>query len=431
MSTIIDKISGSRVTFDVVVSKEKFEEGLTKAFEKKVQEVEVKGFRKGHCPRDVYEKKFGVESLYDEALNIVISDTYYEVVEANNIDVCAYPKIDFDPSKIKRGEDFTYNVKVAVKPVVELGKYLGVEVKKASDLVTDDEVEARINDNLRRNAMLVLKDEQVIENGDTAIFDFEGFADGVAFEGGKAENYELVIGSGQFIPGFEEQMIGMKANETKDINVTFPENYQAENLKGKDARFVVTVHEVKSQELPELNDEFVKEQNIDGVETVNDYRKHLYDEILASKKERNENSMIDELFKNIVANAKYELPEELVNDEAKRFEENTTKQAKQYGLELETYLMYTGTNLEKFREDLKEEAKKSLGFQFVVQEIANKENIVVSKEELESKYAELAKQYNVSIEQAKAGLPEYVVADEVKFRKAIDLVKAQAKVINE
>ena len=426
---VVDKISGSRVTFDVTVSKEKFEDALTKAFEKVVKNVEVKGFRKGHCPREVYEKKFGVESLYEEALNIVVGDTYYEAVEANHIDVCAYPRIDINPANIKRGEDFTYNVKVAVKPEVTLGQYKGIEVERESDLVTDEEINNKIDSDLKRNAMLVVKENQVVENGDTAIFDFEGFVNEVAFEGGKAENYELVIGSGQFIPGFEDQMVGMTAGETKDVLVTFPEAYHSADLAGKEAKFVVTVHEVKTKETVELNDDFVKELELEGVETVEQYKAKIVDDLKKVKNERNENEVTDKLFNAVVANASFELPEELIQEEAKRYEENTTNQAKQYGIDLNTYLQITGSTLEAFRENLKEQATKSLGFQFVVAEIAKQENITVSEEELEAKYQELAKGYNVSLEQAKAGLPVYVVEDEVKFKKAMDLVKAEAKVV--
>ncbi|MFW6273183.1 MAG: trigger factor, partial [bacterium] len=232
MSLKIEKQSGSRVKFDVNVSAEKFEEGLDHAFKIENEKVEIKGFRKGKAPRKVYENKYGIESLYNEAIQYVLQDTYYNAVVDNKIDVVAQPKIDLDPNTITRGEDFTYGVTVAIRPEIKLGDYKNLKVSVVPAKASDSEVEAEIERKLEQNAEMVLKEEGTLEKGDTAVFDFSGSVDGEKFEGGSAENYELEIGSGQFIPGFEEQMIGMKPEEEKEVTVTFPEDYQQESLAG-------------------------------------------------------------------------------------------------------------------------------------------------------------------------------------------------------
>ncbi|MDT8337513.1 MAG: trigger factor, partial [Candidatus Izemoplasmatales bacterium] len=270
---IIDKLSGSRVHFEVNVTKEQFEHGLDHAFEVENEKVTIKGFRKGKAPRNVYESKYGVESLYEEAIQHILQETYYNTVMENEIDVVAQPKIDLDVTKIKRGEDFSYKVTVAVKPEIKLGEYKNLKVELLPVEPSDTEVEAEIGRKLEQNAEMVVKETGAIENGDTVVFDFSGSVDGEKFEGGTAENYELVIGSGSFIPGFEEQMLGMTSEEEKDVVVIFPEDYQEKSLAGKEAVFAVKIHEIKQRIVPTLNEEFVKELNLNGVETVEDYKK--------------------------------------------------------------------------------------------------------------------------------------------------------------
>lgn len=254
---IIDKLSGSRVYFEVTVTKDQFEHGLDHAFDVVNKDVEIKGFRKGKAPRKVYEAKYGVESLYEEAIQHVLQETYYNAVIENNINVVAQPKIDLDVANIKRGEDFMYKVTVAVKPEINLGEYKNTEVNILTPEASDVEIDAEIQKKLEQHAEMVVKEEGALEKGDTAVFDFSGSVDGEKFEGGTAENYELVIGSGQFIPGFEDQMIGMTSEEERDIVVTFPEDYQEKSLAGKEAVFACKLHEIKVREIPELNDEFI------------------------------------------------------------------------------------------------------------------------------------------------------------------------------
>jgi trigger factor len=422
---IIDKLSGSKVRFEVTVSKELFEHALDHAFEKVNKEVEIKGFRKGHAPRSVYEAKYGVESLYDEAINHALQDTYFEVVSENNIQVVAQPKINLEVEKIKRGQDFTYEVVVAVKPEIILGQYAGVSVNKPVLTVSEAEIEAEIAKELDKNAEMTLKEDGVIEQGDTAVFDFSGSVDGVKFDGGTAENHEMVIGSGQFIPGFEEQMIGLATDQTKNVVVTFPESYHEASLAGKEAIFEVLVHEIKSRVVPAIDDSFVKDLNIDGVETVAQYREYLSNNLSASKQEKSKNDVTNQAIQVVVENASFDLPEEMIQEEASKMKEATQRQIKQYGLDFNTYLQYMGKTVEQYEEEVASEATRNLRAQLVIEAVGKKENLEVTNEEIETKYLEIVEQYkaqNVTIEQAKAAIPLDAVKDEVRFRKAVEFI---------
>ncbi|MFA5741604.1 MAG: trigger factor, partial [Candidatus Izemoplasmatales bacterium] len=288
---IIDKLSGSKVRFEVLVSKDLFEHALDHAFEEINKDVEIKGFRKGHAPRNIYEAKYGVESLYEEAVNHALQDTYYDTIMENHIEVVAQPKINFDFKSVKRGVDFTYEVIVAVKPEITLGEYKGLQVKKVSDEATESEIAAEIDRELNRNAEMVLKEVGGLETNDTAVFDFSGTVDGTKFEGGTSENYELVIGSNQFIPGFEEQMIGMNTGDAKDVVVTFPAEYHEKTLAGKEAIFAVKLHEIKQRVVPTLTDDFVKDLNLEGITTIAEYQIHVKTNIETGKREQNANKI--------------------------------------------------------------------------------------------------------------------------------------------
>ena len=418
----IDAISGSKVRIEIEVTKEQFEHGLAHAFEAIKADVEVKGFRKGKVTRTVFEKHYGVESLYEEAINHCIQDTYVDVVTENQVEVVAQPKIDLDITKVEVGKGFKYVAEVAVKPEVTLGEYKGLKFEKQSDVVDQKDVDKEIDKLLGQNAELTLKEEGKLEDGDTAIFDFEGFVDGVPFDGGKAENYELLIGSGQFIPGFEAQMVGMALGEEKEINVTFPEEYQAENLKGKDAIFKVKLHEMKVKELPELNDEFVAELGREGIKTVEELKADTLKSLQTSLELKNKNSLIDFAVAEAAKNASFELPKEMILEEKNRLMDNVTQQAKQYNLDLETYLQYTGIAKPEFEANLMKDAEKSLGFNLVIEEIAKVEEITATDEERELKYEEIAAQYKMDVTQVKAAVNVDAVNQEVAYRKTIDFL---------
>ncbi|XFA99393.1 trigger factor [Candidatus Izemoplasma sp. B36] len=430
---IIDKLSGSRVTFEITVTKDQFEHGLDHAFEVVNKDTEIKGFRKGQAPRNVFEKKYGVESLYEEAINHVLQETYYNAVIENNIEVVAQPKIDLDPEKIVRGKDFTYKVTVAVKPEVKLGEYLGLEVSIIKPAVSEEEVNQEVSRKLEQHAEMVVKEEGTLENGNTAVFDFSGSVDGEKFEGGTAENYELVIGSGNFIPGFEEQMVGMASEEEKDVVVTFPENYQEKSLAGKEAVFACKLHEIKERVVPELNEEFITELNEEDVKTVEDYRAKLEKELLATKENQNQQHIRTTVINKAIENAEFEIPEEMILEETNRSLETSKNQIKQYGLDWPTYLQYMGKTEEALVEELKAQSLKTLSEQLVIEAIGNQEKLEVTKEEIEKKYDDIVEQYkaqNVTLEQAKQAIPESAITQELVYGKAIELILDKA-VVNE
>ena len=418
----IDKISGSKVRVEIEVTAEQFAHGLDHAFEAIKGDVEVKGFRKGKVTRAIFEQHYGVESLYEEAINHCLQETYVGAITDNKIEVVAQPKIDLDVTKVEQGKGFTYVAEVAVKPVITLGDYKGLKFAKQSIEVSDEEVDAEMTKLLEQNAELVLKEEGTLAKGDTAIFDFDGSVDGVAFEGGKAENYELAIGSGQFIPGFEEQMIGMALGEEKDLSVTFPEEYQAENLKGKDAIFKVKLHEMKVRELPELTNEFVVELEKEGISTVEELKTDAFKKLTEALIQKNKNEKVDFAVSEATKNATFELPEEMIVEEKNRLVDNVTQQAKQYNLDLETYLSFSGVTKEDFEANLMKDAKQSVSYNLVVEQIGKTEEITASEEEKEAKYAEIAAQYNMGLEQVKAAVNDFAVSSEIVYRKTIDFL---------
>jgi len=418
----LEQLSDSRVKLTIEVSPEQFEHGLDHAYDKVKDEVEIEGFRKGNVPRNVYEQKKGVETLYEEALNHVIQETYVAAVQEHELAVVSQPNIDLDIKNVEKGKAFTYTATVAVRPTVELGEYKGIEYDSPSDEVTDEEVNDEIKKLQDQNAELVVKEEGELENGDTAVFDFEGFVDGESFEGGKAENHELEIGSGQFIPGFEEKMIGMKAGEEKEIDITFPENYQAEHLAGKDATFKVKLHEIKTKEVPELNDDFVEDLDKEGIETVDALKKDTRETLENQKAENNKNKAIDYAVDQASKNASMEIAEEMVEEEKNRMMDNTKQQAQQYGLDFDTYLQLTGMDKQQFEDKLREDAEKSIRYNLTIDAISKKEGIEASDQEVEDKYKELAEQNNMDVEQVKNQVNQDAVKQEVVFRKTIDML---------
>lgn len=418
----VEMLSGSKVRIEIEVSKEQFNHGLDHAFNDVKDDVEVKGFRKGKVTRAIFDQHYGVESLYEEAINHCIQDTYIEAVTNEKILVVAQPKIDLDITKVEKGKAFTYVALVAVEPVVTLGEYKGLEFENLSDEVIPQAVDLEITKLLEQNAELVLKEEGKLENGDTAIFDFEGSVDGEPFDGGKAENYELLIGSGQFIPGFEDKMLGMTLEEERDLDIKFPEEYQAENLKGKDAVFKVKLHEMKRKELPELNDEFVKDLEREGINTVEELKEKTLNTLKDQLILKNNNSRIDFAVNGAVENAKYEIAEEMIVEEKNRLVDNVTQQAKQYNLDLDTYLQYSGISKEDFEKNLMKDAKKSIATRIVVQAISKVEEITATTEEKDAKYVEIAAQYNMDINQVKAAVNDEAIALEVEYKKTLDFL---------
>jgi trigger factor len=423
----VEKLSTNRVKYTFEVTSDEFEHGLDHAFDHVQKDVELKGFRKGHVPRKVYETKFGVESLYEEAINHVLHHKYHEAQQHPDFEIVGQPDVNVDFANIKRGESFEVSFDAPVKPEVKLGEYKGVEVKDMKTDVTESEVNAEIKSLLGQKSELVLKEEGALEHGDTAIFDFEGFLKGEAFEGGKAENYQLEIGSGQFIPGFEEQMIGMKTGEQKDLNVTFPEQYQAENLAGQDVVFKVKLHEIKTKNLPELNDEFVKSLEKENVNTVEELKAVTKKELEDKKKTEVENTITNEVINKVVNAAELDIPEVMVEDEIKQYKDNVANQAKQYGLEYEMFLQMNGITPEQFDEQVKVESEKRVRTTLVIEEIAKVEGITATEDELKAKYEELATQYKMEVDEIKKYIPASILEKDVLIQKAYQFVIDNAK----
>lgn len=422
----VEKLSANRVKYTFEVSPEEFEHGLSHAFDHVAKDIEIKGFRKGKVPRNIYETKFGVESLYEEAVNHVLHHKYHEAQAHEAYEIVGQPDVDVDFAKIKVGESFEVSFDAPVKPEVTLGAYKDIEVKDIDVVVTDEEVNQEIKNLLGQKAELVLK-EGAIELGDTAIFDFDGYLDNVAFEGGKAENHQLEIGSNQFIPGFEDQMVGLKPGEEKDLLVTFPENYQADNLAGKEVVFKVKLHEVKTKNLPELTDEFVLTLEKENVKTVEELTQSTKEQLEAAKKNNAEQQITSEVIEKVVEAATLEVPEVMVEDEIKQYKENIANQAKQYGLEYDMFLQMNGITPEQFDVQVKVESAKRVKTTLVIEAVAKAEGITADEAEMTAKYEELAEQYKMPVEEIKKYIPSDILEKDVVVNKAYKFILDSAK----
>ena len=423
----IEKLEKSQVKVTIDVTAEEFEKALDKSFEINVQKVSLKGFRKGHVPRNIYEKNFGVESLFEEAINQIIPEKYYAAIKEGNLYPVGDPKFDIKFEDIKRNEAFSFDVIIPVKPEVKLGDYRGLETKAMDTLVSDEEVDKEIDRLLLQGAEEVLKENNLLEAHDIAIFDFDGSVDGVHFDGGKAENYELEILSHQFIPGFEEQMIGMTTEEERDINVKFPENYQAKDLAGKDAVFHIKLHEIKTRVKKDLNDEFVKGLNRDGINTVEELKASINDSIKKQKEKNEKNRVVDELVDKATKNASFEIPDAMIENEKENMLNNVTEQAKRYNMELDMFLSLNGVSKEQFLDDIKNQAEKRVSYELVIAEIMTAEKIEATKDEIDAKYEELAKMYNTDVEKIKKQINPSALAYSIAYEKTIDFLVDNAK----
>jgi len=417
----VEKVSANKVRYTFEVTSHEFEHGLDHAFEHVSKDVEMKGFRKGKVPRSMYETKFGVESLYEEALNHVLHHKYHEAQNHPDYEIVGQPEVEVDIQNIKRGESFNISLVAPVKPEVVLGQYKGIEVKSIKTEVTESEVNAEIKALLSTNGTLELK-ASALELGDTAIFDFDGYLDGVQFEGGKAENYELEIGSNQFIPGFEEQMVGLVAGDSKEIHVTFPAEYQAPHLAGKAVVFKIKLHEVKAKKLSELSDEWVKTLNKEGVNTVAELASSTRKDLEDKKKLEATNVTTDLIINKVLDGASLDIPQEMIDEEIKHYKESVEQQAKQYGLEFDMFLSLSGVTPEQFDAQAKVESAKRVRTTLVIEAVAKAEGLTATDEELDAKYVELSAKYNMPVEEVKKYLPASLLANDVAINKAYQFV---------
>lgn len=420
MSAKWEKLEGNRGVLTVEVSAEKVTEGLNEAFKKVVKQINVPGFRKGKMPRGMFENRFGVESLYQDAIDFLLPEAYSNAIDETGIEPIDRPEIDVE--QMEKGKELIFKATVQVKPEVTLGDYKGLEVEDFDMNVSDEEVDNELKSLQERHAELVVKEEGGAENGDTVIIDFEGFVDGVAFDGGKAENYSLELGSGSFIPGFEEQLVGTATGESKDVEVNFPEEYHAAELAGKPAVFKITLHEIKSKELPALDDEFAKDAD-DEVESLDELKAKIKTRLEESKKHEAEHHVRDTVVEKAAANAQVEVPVVMVENEINRMMQEFEQRLQMQGMNLELYFQFSGQDEKALREQMKTEAEGRVLNNLTLEAIAKAENLEVSEDEVMAEVDKMAEMYNMTpanIISALNGL-ESVRAD-LKLKKAVDFL---------
>ncbi|MGM0904775.1 trigger factor [Mesobacillus maritimus] len=428
MSAKWEKQEGNQGVLTFEVDAEKFNEGLDAAFKKVVKTINVPGFRKGKMPRQMFEKRFGVESLYQDAIDILLPEAYSNAIDEAGIEPVDRPEIDVE--QVEKGQSLVFKATVTVKPEVKLGDYKGLEVEAFDTEVTDEEVEAELKTLQERHAELVVKEDAPAENGDTVVLDFEGFVDGVAFEGGQADNHSLELGSGSFIPGFEEQLVGVKAGEEKDVEVTFPEEYHAAELAGKPAVFKVKVHEIKGKELPELDDEFAKDVD-EEAETIEALREKTKNRLKHDKEHQKEHHIQDTIVEKAAENAEIDVPEIMVENEVDRMLQEFEQRLQMQGMNLELYFQFSGQDEAALRGQMKEDAAKRVRVNLTLEAIAKAENIEVTEEDVNKELETMSTQYNMTVDQIKAALGgnlETVKAD-LQIKKAVEFLVENSKTV--
>lgn len=420
--TFISK-ENNRVKFTMDFTAEEFEAAVVKAYQDSKDKFNIDGFRKGKAPRSIIEKHFGEGVFFEDAINNLFQTAYPEALNELELEVIDSPQADF--SEIGKGKPLTITIDVDVYPVVEVKDYKGIEVEQVDPEVTDEDVDRDIDAMRKRNSRMVVADRPV-ENGDTVILDYAGFVGDEQFKGGTAENQELKIGSGMFIPGFEEQLIGVKAGESKDVVVTFPEDYQTKELAGKEATFKCTVHEVKFEELPELDDEFAKD--VSEFDTLAELRDDARVRILESAKLQCENEAKDKVIAQVYENNKVEAPATMVADEMDRMIQELEQQMRYQGLNIQQYLQFTGSTLDDFRKEIKPEAEKRVATRIVLRSIGDVEKVEVTDEDMDKELQRMSEAYNTDSENIKKMLGEENLAF---FRKDIALTKVMDMLYNE
>lgn len=427
MSAKFEKLEGNQGVLTVEVDAEKVNESLDSAFKKVVKQVNVPGFRKGKMPRPLFEKRFGVESLYQDAIDLMLPDAYTAAIEETGIDPVDRPEIDVE--QIEKGKSFIFTAKVIVKPEVKLGEYKGLEVEKFDTSVTDEDVDNEIKELQEKQAELVVKEEGKAELGDTVVMDFEGFVDDEAFEGGKADNYSIELGSGQFIPGFEEQLVGLGTGESKDVEVSFPEEYHATELAGKPAVFKVTLHEIKGKELPELDDEFAKDVD-DEVETLDALKEKIKSRLEHDKKHQEEHHIQDAVVEKATVASEVDVPEIMFENEVDRMLQEFEQRLQTQGMNLELYFQFSGQNEQALRDQMKEEAEQRVRGSLTLEAIGKAENIEATEEELNEELEKMSAQYNMTVENIRAALGNLdALKGDIVARKTVQFLVDNSKIV--
>ena len=426
MSVQVEKLEKNMAKLTVDVSAEDFKAAIKKAFNKNKNRFSIPGFRKGKAPQAMIEKMYGEGVFYEDAADEAINASYAEAMKESGLDIVSRPEVTIE--KIGKDEPFVYSALVAVKPEVTLGQYKGVEVEKADASVSAEDVEAELKKVQEQNARLLTVEDRGVEDGDQTVIDFEGFVDGKGFEGGKAEDYPLTIGSHSFIDTFEEQLIGKKIGEECEVNVTFPTEYHAADLAGKPATFKVTVKEIKVKELPELNDEFASE--VSEFDTLDEYKKDV-EKKLAEKKEIEANSRNeDAVVAKVVENASMEIPDKMIDAQAENMVQDMARRMQSQGLSLDMYLKYTGMTVEQMKEQARPDAEKRIRTRLVLEAVAQAENIQISDEKVDEEVAKMAEAYKMEVDKLKSYMSESDIKqmkEDLAVQQAVDLLVAEAK----
>ena len=422
MSLQVEKLEHNMAKLTIEVSAEDVEKALQAAYLKERSRISLPGFRKGKVPRQMIEKMYGPEVFYDEAANHMISEAYGKAYEECELEIVSQPKVAI--TQLEKGKPFIFTAEVAVKPEVTLGEYKGLKVDKVSTRVTQKEVDEEIDKERERNARTIEVTDRAVQDKDQVILDFEGFVDGVAFEGGKGENYPLTIGSGAFIPGFEEQLIGAEIGKETEVNVTFPEEYQAKELAGKEAVFKCTVHEIKAKEIPELDDEFVSDVS-EKSETVDAYKAEVKAKIKERKERQGRQKKEDQAVEQAVANAEIDIPEPMIDLQTKQMADDFARRIMQQGMSLEQYFQFTGLSEEKMMEEFRPQAEKRIRTRLVLEAVAAAENIEVSDERLDEELKKMADSYQMEVEKLKEFMGDnekQQMKEDIAVQEAVTLI---------
>ncbi|MDR5602801.1 trigger factor [Staphylococcus coagulans] len=427
MTATWKKKEGNQGLLQVTVPAEEVDKALDQAFKKVVKQINVPGFRKGKVPRQIFEQRFGVEALYQDAVDILLPKAYSEAVVEADINPVDQPEIEV--TQIEKGKPFTFDATVTVEPEVQLGDYKGLEITKQATELTDEELEQTIEQRLEAMADMVIKEDGQVEEGDTVNLDFDGYVDGEQFEGGQADGYDLEIGSGMFIPGFEEQLVGLKVGEEKEVEVTFPEEYHAEELAGKPATFKTKINEIKTKEVPELDDELANELDSEA-DNVEQYKENLRKQLTEQKQTDAENLQKEEAITLATDNATVDIPEAMIKTEEDRMVQEFAQRLQQQGLNLETYFQISGQSEEDLRGQMKDDAEQRVKTNLTLAAIAEAENIEVSEEDVDKELQNMSEQFNISVEDIKNTLGNTdIVKNDVRVKKVIDLLVDEAKLV--
>ncbi|SFP78654.1 trigger factor [Butyrivibrio proteoclasticus] len=426
MSVTVEKLEKSMAKLKIEVSAEQLEKAIQKAYDKNKNKIQIPGFRKGKAPRKMIEQMYGKGVFYEDAANELIEEEYPKAVEECGEEVVSSPKIDVE--QLEAGKDFIFTAEVALKPPVKLGKYKGVEAEKMDLEVSDSDVDAEIDKQRNTNARTVEVTDRAVEDGDIVTLDFEGFVDGVAFEGGKGTDYPLTIGSGAFIPGFEEQLVGFEIGKEGEVNVTFPEDYQAKNLAGKAATFKCTVKAIKAKELPELNDEFASD--VSDFDTLAEYKEDVKNKLVERKTNEEKAKREDAVVKAVIEDSEMELPEAMVETQARQIVSDFAQRLQMQGMSMDQYLQYTGNTVDKMIEQVKPQAIERIQARLVLEEVAKVENITVSDEDFEEELKKMAEQYKMELDKLKELMSESeqkTMRSDLAVQKAADFLVENVK----